>query len=136
MSTGPNGRSARRVPVILFFVLGILIGGIGAVLPHDPAVVTAVSDVHSTRTKKSGRRYRVYVNATITNKDGTTEEIENLRVSRSSKSRLPEVGDTIQVARIPYKFEYNLSKFVYTAGLLILVGIVSFFSRNLKKKPR
>lgn len=136
MNEKKSVKKVTRTTAVILIVLGILFGVVGTVLPHYDAVVKEVSEVHTTRRKKSGKRY--YVRATVVYTDAKGEEhtATGVRITRSRESSLPKIGDSIQVMKLLYMREYQPTTALGSGATFILIGILSFIASFRKAKNR
>ena len=138
-------KKGMLVTVILGLVL-ILAGSltlfISAARPHYPAVITGTGDPYTTRQQSGSSSKRIKYNEKVsvvyTDKNGVEKQAEGVRVKRSSKSQLPAVGDTIQVAEGLSVHEHSLITpvAVFITGLFVGIALIISGLRYGRKQRR
>lgn len=138
-------KKGMLVTVILGLVL-ILAGSltlfISAARPHYPAVITGTGDPYTTRQQSGSSSKRIKYNEKVsvvyTDNNGVEKQADGVRVKRSSKSQLPAVGDTIQVAEGLSVHEHSLITpvAVFITGFFVGIALIISGLRYGRKQRR
>ena len=137
-------KKARRIGIIIGLILvlvSVMVIVVTAKTDHYTATVTEITNTYKTRASgnSSKRSYSEDVTVIFLNGKGEQTRAEGVRIKRTAKEQLPEVGGTIEVSDgLTGVREYRVLTRYTTGGTLIVVGlmiIILSFRIGKKKGP-
>ncbi len=126
---------ARRISIILgiaFILAAALTIVIAAKTTHYTALITGITSTSRTHNKNGRSKYHERVSVTYKDNAGNEHTANNIHLSSTSESSLPEVGDNIEVMGKIWVREYSVTTYFAFVIVFLLIGIVLL--TNTKKR--
>ncbi len=123
-------KKARRIGIMIGLIMvlvSVLLIVVTAKTDHYTATVTEITNTYKTRASGNSSKRSFYEDATVIFLNGKGEQTraEGVRIKRSTKEQLPEVGGTIEVSDgLTGVREYRVLTRYTTGGTLIVVGLM------------
>lgn len=137
-----NPKKAKAITICigcLLIIAAALVIVLMAKTKRYEAVITEITDTYTSRktvNKKRRKQYNETVNVTYVDDAGTEQQVQGVRVTRSSEASLPAVGGTIQVVKLFSSIrEYNSTTPIAFAISFFFIGLVTIITGFRLGKP-